>query len=598
MKRTNLTICLFFTVIPLMFLAAPNRSEAATLFSENFSTGIFNPVDWSVSDPGNGQAVVADSGGGDFAAYTVGPSPYDFTDWQYNFHSLASYPRGTDLRCTFKSWKDPTKPTWAGAVNFGIMGPFHLTGFNPLAVYGNMAVTVEGGAVPMQFNSKGPFNQGTAVTVPLSTAFNASTTKATGVWIRVTLGNTSGGLLEWSTNGVNYTVDTDNRDLVGHNTAANVVLGFGTHAGAVWIDDIVVENSVAPPAPNLNVDPLAGLDFGFEREAGAASAVQSVTLENTGVLPLTFSSISITGAAAAQFAFSPAPSLASLAPGATKEVDVVYAPLLGTGGALPHTANITVNSNDPDTPTSNTALRGISEVLNPLYQEILFYEDWSSCAFSANWTLFDAMGNGDVAVQNSGGDCAAFTVGPNPYDFTDWAYYYYSTNTFPRGSSLRCTFLVWKDPTKPTWAGPVNFGVMGPFHNAQNPAAIYGNLEAGLEGGSLPLNFDATGMFNSGTPTSGAFQTAFSSSTSRTNGVWVRVTLGDTMGARFEWSTDGVHFIPEIDTREISGASAANVYLGFGTHAGAVFIDTITVERISANQPPPPSGVNDWNLYE
>ena len=582
----------FFTVgfMVLVALSFTPGSEGAILFSDDFSSGVFGPA-WVANDPGNGETAVADSGGGDFAAFTVGPTPYDSTDWQYNFHSVASYPRGNDLRCTFKTWRDPSKPTWAGAVNFGILGPFHLTTFNPAAVYGNMAVAVEGGAVPMAFNSKGPWTSGTPVSAALSSAFNSSTSKADGVWIRVTLGNTSGGLLEYSTDGVTYTLDTDNRDLPDHNTAAEVILGFGTHAGAVWIDDIVVDDSIGPPAPNLRIDPLAGINFGFEQEGGAAGPVQCVTLENIGAQDLTFTSITITGTDAAQFQFDSAPSLDTLPPGSTRDVCVVYDPADGTGGDLPHTAAVAVVSNDPDTPTANIPLRGVSTDSNPPAMETLLAEDWSSGGFDEKWTLYNDPGNGEAAVEMSDGDFAAYTVGPDPYDGTEYSYYYYSANTYPRGNSLRCSFLVWRDPTKPTWAGPINFGVFGPFHNHQNQAAIYGSLEAGLQGGSLPLDFNATGMFNQGTPLSPAFFTAFNSSTSRTNGVYARVTLGDTMGGRFEWSSDGSNYLPEVDSREISGATTTNVYLGFGTHAGAVFIDNILLERIN------PTSLKDWQLY-
>lgn len=74
------------------------------------------------------------------------------------------------------------------------------------------------------------------------------------------------------------------------------------------------------------------------------------------------------------------------------------------------------------------------------------------------------------------------------------------------------------------------------------------------------------------------FEQAYEASTSKGKALTIRVWLGDRVGAKVEWTTDGVYWIEEHDTRDIGGARNEEVYLGWNSRASAVFIDDIVVE--------------------
>jgi len=103
--------------------------------------------------------------------------------------------------------------------------------------------------------------------------------------------------------------------------------------------------------------------FGDKTINTGATPAQSITVRNNGTGDLTFTGagIAITGANANQFTFSPAPSTAALAPGASRTVSVVFAPT--SAGAK--SASVTVTTNDPDQSTVDTGLsgNGVTEVL-------------------------------------------------------------------------------------------------------------------------------------------------------------------------------------------------------------------------------------------
>jgi len=79
---------------------------------------------------------------------------------------------------------------------------------------------------------------------------------------------------------------------------------------------------------------------------------------------------------------------------------------------------------------------------------------------------------------------------------------------------------------------------------------------------------------------SSTFVEAFQSSTSKANALTIRVRLGDELGAKLEWSTDGGKiWTEEIDTREERGGKHSMVYVGFASYGTEVFIDDIRVEQ-------------------
>ena len=81
---------------------------------------------------------------------------------------------------------------------------------------------------------------------------------------------------------------------------------------------------------------------------------KSVTISNDGDADLHISSVSLTGADAAEFAIESDSGEATLAPGATRTVQVSFDP--SSEGAK--SANLSIASDDDDEPTVNVALGG------------------------------------------------------------------------------------------------------------------------------------------------------------------------------------------------------------------------------------------------
>jgi hypothetical protein len=99
-----------------------------------------------------------------------------------------------------------------------------------------------------------------------------------------------------------------------------------------------------------------------EVRGGAASAAKSITVSNTGSASLTLAGISITGADASLFSFSPAITTpASIAPGGSLNISIVFdPPSAETLG--PKMANLHLVTNDPDTPALDLYLGGLTTI--------------------------------------------------------------------------------------------------------------------------------------------------------------------------------------------------------------------------------------------
>lgn len=109
-------------------------------------------------------------------------------------------------------------------------------------------------------------------------------------------------------------------------------------------------SGIAAPAPNIAVAPLS-VDFG-NVIFGNQPAPQSLTITNSGTADLTVSAVAIDNP---DFAASPAvPPGINLTPGASRTLSLTFVPsALGTGSA-----NLTISSNDPDTPVRTVTLVG------------------------------------------------------------------------------------------------------------------------------------------------------------------------------------------------------------------------------------------------
>jgi len=212
----------------------------------------------------------------------------------------------------------------------------------------------------------------------------------------------------------------------------------------------------------------------------------------------------------------------------------------------------------------------------------IFSENWDSSGgvLSGDWVATTTGHPNDAAEleEIAPGDWAMYTRSSVQPDSND--NHFYSTATYARGDDIRCQFLVWIDPNKPGWQAqfPNVATVNGPWRQTSTGPA-YGNQEAAV---SLwinqPLRFSQN-EWNTGHVLSGAYNAAWVSADSKANGILHQVGLDDTLGAYFQWSTDGGNtWNLEQDTRGQSGSNqAANLYLGWASGGYAVFIDDIEV---------------------
>lgn len=235
----------------------------------------------------------------------------------------------------------------------------------------------------------------------------------------------------------------------------------------------------------------------------------------------------------------------------------------------------------------------------------LFQEDWDSGSINtAVWEVnvgngtnasasveLDLIGTDDYAIYTRGGG--------------DWTTWFASTATFPRGNNLRITFTCWPDPSKsqPTeWAGvqqAVYGAVNGPWKDpvSYTAGAHAYPVASVLQPGNGVHYFSQTHNDWSGPGPYGPmddFKAAFEAATDKSNAPIVRVWLGDTMGAKCEWSDDQGTTWYEIADDRLTGTTYTQdpARIAFGTYGCAVFIDDIIVENDLFTEGP---FVEDWD---
>ncbi|MBU0567281.1 choice-of-anchor D domain-containing protein [bacterium] len=134
-------------------------------------------------------------------------------------------------------------------------------------------------------------------------------------------------------------------------TTATYTLTVTDSNGCTDDDQVVV--TVNPCVPDISVSPTFH-NFGSVN-AGSTSVAQTFTISNTGNADLVIGTLSLTGTDPLEFSIqSDNCSGQTLAPQNTCMVDVVFSPT--SAGAK--SANLSIPSNDPDTPTLNVPLSG------------------------------------------------------------------------------------------------------------------------------------------------------------------------------------------------------------------------------------------------
>ena len=235
----------------------------------------------------------------------------------------------------------------------------------------------------------------------------------------------------------------------------------------------------------------------------------------------------------------------------------------------------------------------------PGYSDALLTEDWNTGMMdAATWFIYDDAGQtgGVMQVdQIAPGDYAMAMAHPFNFDLTLW-----SQNGFSRGDNLRVTFLVWGDATNAAGGQlfPNVSNCYGGWHHNNNFQGYnyeevmldyYYTLDGNnhiryIDTDSNDPNYSTNrsafvgGSVNN--PVSPAFETAFAGATSRANAMRIRIWVGDTNGGMLEWTTDGVNFTQEYDTRDTHGYSGVGtLFLGFMGVQGYIFVDDIFVEN-------------------
>ena len=234
------------------------------------------------------------------------------------------------------------------------------------------------------------------------------------------------------------------------------------------------------------------------------------------------------------------------------------------------------------------------------------------------YILEDIDGAGDYAMRcwNSQGDEDDAVCGCN------WTGHLYSQATYDRGDNIRCTFCFWGDPAANNWPTPngatsgsamddsEGFGLEAPWHDSVRDNAPWQSCEACTlmwynwdKAGNGPLWAHAGRWGNNDFDASANFKTAIESAMpNKANALYVRITLGNTQGALYEYSTDGgMTWIEEVDQRDgmdvDAPMTATDLMLGFihifRTH---VFLDNIVVEDDNNVAPPPGPGPDNWEL--
>jgi HYDIN/CFA65/VesB family protein len=205
--------------------------------------------------------------------------------------------------------------------------------------------------------------------------------------------------------------------ILSHGNTCNVQVTFkptatGTRTATLVVDDtapgspqtaVLTGTGTQPAAPVASFSPTA-VDFGDQR-VGTTSAARTVTLTNTGTLPMSIGSVAITGAAGTEFARTTSCGT-SLDVGASCTIDVIFTP--AAAGA--HTAKLSVSGNQANNPAT-VALSGNA----PMPTGTLFSDGFESGLGQWSvWTCCNAVLS-TAGTPHTGSHAAFFwQAGPGP----------------------------------------------------------------------------------------------------------------------------------------------------------------------------------------
>ena len=176
---------------------------------------------------------------------------------------------------------------------------------------------------------------------------------------------------------------------------------------------------------------------------------------------------------------------------------------------------------------------------------VLLHEDWNSGHIDTSRWEYAGMPINSSLVDLGGGDWALklddmlgnYNTGLR------------SRAAFARGNNLHCTFRLWRKNQPLDWNG-----ICGPFVNRnylsrRQAQPSLAQIEAGLTryvpipgNAGLCWGEGVESFLNAGPRVEPAFFKAWTAATNKSAALWVRVWLGNTSGAKCEWSTDGANW--------------------------------------------------------
>ena len=202
MKKLLLMLIIGVMAISTSMMTA----DAAVLFSESWdSDQLSSNPNWT----GGGALFLYDLGtaslgnSGDYALFLNGGYQYQVDA----IFSSVSYPRGDNLSCTFKWFHND-----CGLLYTSIQGPWAFTGAPPATTYPGLEMFEAGLARELSgdfhycelTNGDGSLTESGPVDSTFNAALMAANHKDNAVTIRMTLGDSTGAHLEYSTDGVNF----------------------------------------------------------------------------------------------------------------------------------------------------------------------------------------------------------------------------------------------------------------------------------------------------------------------------------------------------------------------------------------------------------
>jgi len=243
---------LYLSVLLILTVSIPAFAQTQ-LFTEDWSSGSISN-DWNTVQATGGDLAVVDAGGGDFALQIQNQADLGGGGWGTLINLKQAFTRGNNVNMQFRVWNTVDPPP----SNTGICGGWH---HNPtVGATGHSLIL--GFWLPNFENWEQNGLGGSGSQVPsaqFAPDFSAAIDKASSIIVRITLGDSRGGRIEWSTDD-GATFNTPGQwDTIGSGPSMDATnrIGWWGVTTAIFVDDIFVFEGVAGPTPTPQQAPTA-----------------------------------------------------------------------------------------------------------------------------------------------------------------------------------------------------------------------------------------------------------------------------------------------------------------------------------------------------